>query len=197
MNRQKLTLAILLLILALALLYSFWQTPQLQRVAKLKYTPGAVAETVRSVKPAPLDEKKVHLELLDQKSRRFSGFRRNIFRPIFQEEVISLPQAIRLPTAPPPPVLPPPPPVVVVEPTPLQRDLAAFTFLGFLKKEQRKTIFLAKGKEIFLVRKGDRIAGKYEAVEITDEALTISLLEDGGEIVIPLVENMALSAPRR
>jgi hypothetical protein len=75
--------------------------------------------------------------------------------------------------------------------------LAAFTFLGFLKKEQRKTIFLAKGKEIFLVRKGDRIAGKYEAVEISDEALTISLLEDGGEIVIPLVENMALSAPRR
>jgi hypothetical protein len=34
-------------------------------------------------------------------------------------------------------------------------------------------------------------------VEITEEALTITLLEDGGEIVIPLVENMALSAPRR
>ena len=195
MNRQKLTLAILLLILALALLYSFWQIPRQQRVAKLKYTPGVVAETVRTVKPSPLDEKRVHLELLDRKTRRFSGFRRNIFRPFFQEESNSLPQAARLPASPPPPVVPPPPPVV--EPTPLQRDLAAFTFLGFLKKEQRKTIFLAKGKEIFLVRKGDRIAGKYEAVEISDEALTIALLEDGGEIVIPLVENMALSAPRR
>jgi len=180
----------------LALLYSFWRTPRQQRVAKLKYTPGVVAETVRTVKPAPLDEKRVHLELLDRKTRRFSGFRRNIFRPIFQEEAISLPQAARLPVSPPPLVVPPPPPVVL-EPTPLQRDLAAFTFLGFLKKEQHKTIFLAKGKEIFLVRKGDRIAGKYEAVEITDEALTISLLEDGSEIVIPLVENMALSAPRR
>lgn len=195
MNRQKLILAILLLILALALLYSFWRTPRQQRVAKLKYTPGVVAETVRTVKPVPLDEERVHLELLDRKTRRFSGFRRNIFRPIFQEEVNSLPPAARLLASPPPPVVPPPPPVV--EPTLLQRDLAAFTFLGFLKKEQRKTIFLAKGKEIFLVRKGDRIAGKYEAVEITDEALTISLLEDGGEIVIPLVENMALSAPRR
>ncbi|NJD91601.1 MAG: hypothetical protein FIA91_08820 [Geobacter sp.] len=75
--------------------------------------------------------------------------------------------------------------------------MATFTFLGFLKKESRKTIFLSNGKEIFLVKKGDRIAGKYDVTSLTDEALTISSLQDGGEILIPLVENKPLSAPKK
>ena len=58
-------------------------------------------------------------------------------------------------------------------------------------------IFLSKDKEIFVVKKGDKIGGKYEAANITDEALTISILPDGGEIIIPLVENRPLNAARR
>ena len=74
--------------------------------------------------------------------------------------------------------------------------MAQFTFLGFLEKDRHKTIFLAQGKDIFLVKKGERLAGKYEAVAITDEALTIRVIGEGNnEIIIPLFENQALKAP--
>jgi hypothetical protein len=110
-----------------------------------------------------------------------------------------------LPPPPPPPKKPPPappaPPVVTPPPAPpvdpVARDIARFTFLGFLKKDNKKTIFLSSDKEIYLVKKGDKIAGKYDVTNVTDEALTISVASSGNEIVIPLVENRALSAPNR
>ena len=100
-------------------------------------------------------------------------------------------------SSPQPPVVPPKAPPATAQPpelTPVQRDMAAFTFLGFLKKGDRKTIFLSSNKEIFLARKGDRLAGKYDVTNITDEALLITS-QDGGEIIIPLVENKPLFAP--
>jgi hypothetical protein len=96
----------------------------------------------------------------------------------------------------PPEIIAPPTPVVA-EPTPLQRDMAKFTFLGFMKKDNRKTIFLSNDKDIFVVKKGDKIAGKYEVTSLTEEALTISSMQDGGEVIIPLIENKPLNAPKR
>jgi hypothetical protein len=72
------------------------------------------------------------------------------------------------------------------------QEMAKFTFLGFLQKDNRKTIFLSRNNEIILVRQGDKIAGKYVAANITNEALTINLLNSNEQIVIPLMENKAL-----
>ena len=201
MNRQKLALAILLGVFACSLIVSYFRLPRQQTVARLTYTQGSRAEAKRPVAASQLDDTKLHLELLDREQSRFSGFRRNIFKPLFHEEVKiptglpSHPPVIPLP--PPPPPQPAQSPQAVVEPSPLQQDMARFTFLGFLKKDALKIIFLAKDKDIFLVKKGDKLAGKYDVTNITDEALTIQVQGDGGEIVIPLTENRALSAPRR
>lgn len=209
MNRKKLILFLLLITFALAIGYAWWRMPRQQRVAKLTYTPGAKAAAPRpktpSAKPALSapseagDDSAVHLALLDRGISFFKGYRRNIFRPVFHEEIKEiLPPLTKIA---PPPVPPPPPPKPVappvVEPTPLQRDMAQFTFLGFMKKDGRKTIFLAKEKDILLVKKGDRVAGKYEAIDITEERLTIKALDGSGEIVIPLVEQKPLMAPRK
>lgn len=75
--------------------------------------------------------------------------------------------------------------------------MARFTFLGYLKKDNRKTVFLSKDKEILLVHQGDKIGGKYEVTSVTDNALSIRVLSDGSEIVIPLVENRPLNVPMR
>lgn len=200
MNRQKLILAVLLVLFVCSLIYSFIRMPRQKRVEKLKYQQGMVAEPVRTRQAAADDAARVRLDLLDQAGGRAHSGGRNIFRsgPAVEVKKIKIP----LPPPPPPPqmVVPPvvvAPPPAVVEPTPLQRDMATFTFLGFLKKESRKTIFLSNGKEIFLVKKGDRIAGKYDVTSLTDEALTISSLQGGGEILIPLVENKPLAAPKK
>jgi hypothetical protein len=97
--------------------------------------------------------------------------------------------------APPPVLLPKAVPVqpVVVPETP-KRELARFTFLGFLKRDGHKTIFLTKDKDIILVREGDVIAGRYKAVSVTDQALSLVVSDSGEEIVIPLLENRALGA---
>jgi len=205
MNRPKVLLAVLIAIFAGSLVYSFLRMPKQRQVDKLTYTTGMTAKPVKSTQSSDADSARVRLDLLDrtQMSKLTGG--RNIFQPVF--DVGLKKPSVPLPPPPPPPekkaVLPVPvqPQVpaqpLVAEPTPLQRDMATFTFLGFLKKENRKTIFLSTGKEIFLVKKGDKISGRYDVTALTDESLTISSMQDGGEIVIPLVENRPLAAPKR
>ena len=202
MNRQKLILAVLLALFVCSLIYSFIRMPRQKRVEKLKYQQGMAVAPVRTKQAFLDDTARVRLDLLDQVGRKAHLGGRNIFRGGLGGEVKKT--KIPLPPPPPPPQKPelpvvavPPPQPAALEPTALQRDMATFTFLGFLKKESRKTIFLSNGKEIFLVKKGDRIAGKYEVTSLTEDVLTISSLQDGGEILIPLVENRPLSAPRK
>jgi hypothetical protein len=143
------------------------------------------------------DERIVRLDLLDREQSGFKGYRRNIFKPIFTDEIKMMKQkaiAFKPPPLPPVAVLPPKVEPPVAQPETLQNTLARFVFLGHLKKDNRKTIFLSKDKEIILVKKGDKFAGRYEAKSITDQALTIVATDSGEEIVIPLLENQPLVA---
>lgn len=204
MNRQKLILFILLLVLALAAIVSYMRMPRQQTVSKLRFTPGEANRSSKQLPSVRNGGTKLRLDLLECPPNRFAGFSRNIFRPIFSDDTKPLPSAPVLPRPVPlPPSMPAvavaPPPVLPAAPQPPQvvRDMARFTFLGFLKKDNRKTIFLSRDKEILLVRQGDKIAGNYEATTITDEALSIRSLTDGSEMVIPLVENRPLAGQIR
>ena len=212
MNRQKLTLFILLIVLVLAVVWSFMSVPRQKTVKTLKYAPGqkqaagitaaatpsvnAAAQT--SASAAAGDERTLRLALLEREQPGFKGYRRNIFKPIFTDEIRLMKQkalAFKPPPIPPVAVLPPkvvPPPVAPQET--LKSTLARFVFLGFLKKDNRKTIFLSKDTDIILVRKGDKFADRYEAKSVTDQALTIVATDSGEEIIIPLLENQPLIA---
>lgn len=190
MNRQKLLLLALVGLLAAAVVYAYFRTPQQRTVGKLKYSPGAPADARKDETPKP-NGRKLHLELLDNRLPRSTGSKRNIFWLAGAEtrKKLPLPPPPPFRPAPPPPL--PPPPIKTLTP-PVRSEMAQFTFLGFLKKDGRKTIFLAKDNEIFLVRKGDKILNTYEVTKITDDMLTINSIS-GGQIVIPLVENKPLS----
>jgi hypothetical protein len=198
MNRRRLGMIASLALLVLAIIYAYVKYPRQASVDRLKYAPGAVAP---GKNVAALDDRHVHLALLAERKGRVSGYRRNIFSPLFGND-----KGVRRPPVPPPPLIPPPPPPAPVAPPPppevvappaVPVEMAKFTFLGFLVKDRKKTVFLSKDKDIVLVRKGDHIVGgKYEAVNITDEALTIKVVADGSEIVIPLVENRPLGTRR-
>ena len=195
MNRQRLILAILLAVLACAVVYSIIRFPHQERVQKSSIT---AAPAIKN-KSLPGMESHVRLDLLEKNRVGFTGFKKNIFAPIFRD-LSKLPPVKRVTPAPPPPppLPPPPPPVTLPTVSPLERELAQFTFLGLLEKDRTKTIFLSKNKELFLVKKGDRIAGKYEATVITDDALTIRALGgESNEIVIPLIDNQTLKPPHQ
>jgi len=201
MNRKRLILVVLLILLPLALVWSYRTYPRPQVAATLKYAPGSHVQAerrrppaTRATTPAKLDNM-LRLDLLDREPPVFKGYRRNIFRPALVDELKQMKQRAAAVKSPPPPVLPPPPPPLPVAEAP-RRELARFTFLGFLKKDSRKTIFLTKDKDILLVRGGDVVAGRYEATSITDQALTLLVRDTGEEIVIPLLENRALGAAK-
>jgi hypothetical protein len=186
MNRQKMALALLLAVFAISVAYSFMRLPQQRSVVKLKYTTGMKVDSYRMINKAQ-DDYKLHLELLDREMPRFSGFRRNIFRPIFSNEIklASIPKKPIKP-APPAPLPPPPPPVVKTPAQIAMEEVGQFAFLGYLQKENRKTVFLTKNNEIILVKKGDKVVGKYEVADINENMMTIAIAPGGEQVVIPL-----------
>jgi hypothetical protein len=178
--------------------------PRQKSVSTLKYAPGQQAAlTVRSKSGPvlPVMERRttdsLRLDLLDRDAPDFEGYRRNIFKPVFVDEIkqAKLREAA-VKRRPPPPPPPPPPPIVPAITEKPRLELAKFTFLGFLLKDKKRTVFLSRDKEIILVKKGDTFAGRYEAASITEQALTIRVTDTGEEIIIPLVEYASLRPAR-
>ena len=212
MNRQKLALFILLIILVLAIVWSYMSVPRQKTVSTLKYAPGQKQPAVKAAAAPPAviaakqtstpattgDDRTLRLDLLEREQSGFKGYRRNIFKPIFMDEIMMMmKRAVAIKPQPIPPIVVPPPvfvPPPIAQPETLQSTLARFIFLGYLKKDNRKTIFLSKDNEIILVKKGDKFAGRYVAKSVTDQALTIVATDSGEEIVIPLLENQPLIA---
>lgn len=203
MNRKRLTLIILLLLLLLALLYAFWGTPRQGRV-----TDSAAKEKISvSNEPRKVSERRgksqetllprLKTELLDRKPEPYGGVHRDLFysfRGDLPEVVEPIVPIVDEP--PPPPPVVEPPPMVAPPPTLQQiaaRELARFTFLGFLKKGTEKTIFLSSEGEIFLVHQGDRFGRKNEflVTGVTPNELVIRQ-EEVGEIKISLVDQEPL-----
>lgn len=195
MNRQRLILFVLVITFGIAAFWSYSAMPRPKTVSTLTYKPGqqakpAIAPTNKPVHDAD-DGTRLKISLLDQEPSGFKGYRRNIFRSVFVDELkVVKRQAVAIKPPPPPVPVAPAAPVIT---QPVAAPLARFTFLGFLRKGSVKTIFLAKENDILLVKKGDKIAGRYEVTEISDQALTLAVTDTGGEIVIPLIENRPLT----
>ena len=198
MNRQRLILFILVIFFGVAALWSYSAMPRHKTVSSLTSKPVQQAKpsVTANDKPARVvdDGTRLKIGLLDKESSGFKGYRRNIFKPVFVDELKIVKQQAVAIKPPPPKVVVPPVEQVIIQPE--TAPLARFTFLGFLKKGSVKTIFLAKDKDILLVKKGDKVAGRYEATDISDQALTLTVTDTGDEIVIPLLENRPLATAR-
>jgi len=203
MNRRHLILFILIIIFVIAALWSYSAVPRPKTVSRLTYAPGQSAKPATlSTKASPreaFDGHTLNIPLLERDQVDFKGYRRNIFRPVFVDEQKLLKQkAAAFKPQQLPPVQPQRAATAAPQPQP-QPDAAAlarFTFLGFLKKDAQQIIFLGKDNEVILVKKGDKVSGRYEATAITDQALTLLATDTGAEIVIPLIENRPLAATR-
>jgi len=209
MNRQRLLLMILVPVLIAAALWSYYSYPRQKTVAKLTYAPGgravATRKPVSTAGPGarPIDSRVLRLDLLE--SRPASGeYQRDIFRPLFVDRETELARQAAAAAAaaaaeaarrarllaPPKPVKPQP------VPTGVQNELAAFKLHGFLKKDGKKIVFLAKGQEITPVKEGATFAGRFVATSITDQVIILKVAGTGEEIIIPLIENEPLRAVR-
>lgn len=195
---QKRALGVLLILLLLSLLYGYWQMPRQERVgpevkskAKLS-APGSKA----SKTPAPTTPSdafpRLRSDLLDRPVSPYSGVRRDLFYSAPPAPLFVAPPVVALPPTP-KVELPPPPPEPTAEEV-VARELARFKFLGFVKKEEQKTIFLGFEGDLFLVRQGDRFGRNREFLVTALTATELKIRqEEVGEIVIPLIDQAPLS----
>jgi Tfp pilus assembly protein PilP len=55
-----------------------------------------------------------------------------------------------------------------------KQDLSRFNVFGMFERGDEKIVFLERGKEVLVVRKGDRIDGKYMVESITDQKIMLT-----------------------
>ncbi|PLX82235.1 MAG: hypothetical protein C0614_06170 [Desulfuromonas sp.] len=203
MNRKRLTLAVLLGILAVCLVYAYLATPRQQKA------PPRAAVAVRTKsnveRPQTRSPQRVRLDLLQTQETPFPGADRDIFR--FREQPVRVVRTVVKATEP----EPEPVPVVVEQPQPVmpspievvQKELSRFTFLGFMAKQGERTVFLSSAGELFVVKTGERFGKEMEFLVTGIEAQLLTVRREGStqDLRIPLIENEnlkpAVSAPAR
>jgi hypothetical protein len=68
----------------------------------------------------------------------------------------------------------------------IEDDLSAFKSFGYIERGSERILFIEKGKQIMLVRKGDRIEGKYIVQDISKNELTLTVIANNETIHIDL-----------
>lgn len=188
MNRKRLLLTVLLLVLAGALVYAYLAMPTRERLAARNGTENPGRSAVATAAPEGTE---LRLDLLEEKQEPFPGYRKNIFGSILPPPPEPAPAP--KPVAPPPPT-PQPAPEPAPAPSSAQRELARFTFLGYLEKEGEKSVFLGRDENLFVVSQGSRFGSEnqFRVAELTPEQLTITQQGDERRIVVELVDQSPL-----
>jgi hypothetical protein len=68
----------------------------------------------------------------------------------------------------------------------VEQELNDFKSFGYLESSKGITLFLERGKQILVVRKGDRIDGKYIVKDITSKELTLTAMAINEDIHIDI-----------
>jgi len=104
---------------------------------------------------------KVRLDLLKNKKRGYGGIKKDIFSPLRRVIPVVKPAEVQ-------PAPPPPPP-----PTALQVFTMSVRALGFVEKEKDKTVFLSKNDDLFVVKSGDLVDGRFRILSISETSIGV------------------------
>lgn len=110
------------------------------------------------------------LDLLGKAKPKYRGVRKNIFTAYVKPKA----SAIVKPAG---DVKVEPPKVEVII-SDLEGFLSKLTFMGFLEKGRNKTLFLSHDDDVFLIKRGDRIKGRYLASQITDTTIIFTDIQN-------------------
>jgi len=104
---------------------------------------------------------KVRLDLLKNEKRGYGGIKKDIFSPLRRVIPVVKPAEVQ-------PAPPPPPP-----PTALQVFTMSVRALGFVEKEKDKTVFLSKNDDLFVVKSGDLVDGRFRILSISETSIGV------------------------
>lgn len=176
---KKSILYILLAILAFSVFYRVATVPEEKR-APLKYKTGTLPAGAGLKKGLDTDMPVIELSRLMSGRIKPPADGVNLFYPFFVKvEPPKPPEPLK-------PIVPMPLPV-----DPLEEELKLFRFLGFLEERlpagRDKRIFLSKGQNIYIVRNGDIIEGRFK-VDIKGDVIEVSGINSEKMVAIPITE---------
>lgn len=186
-DRKKTILAVLACIFVLSLTYRLLNPYEQKRVKNLTFT-GEKASTPRGKKPSanfdlPSGDLLIRLDLLSDRRIHSATVQNNIF---FKRTTVPVKEKpVDLEKAPPQKTEPSISPLENKR-LQVQQELSHFKTFGFLELNNEKTLFLERGKDIFIIRKGDRIDGKYLVKEISESMLTLKAEEINEDVHIDI-----------
>lgn len=194
MNRQHKIFLGLVILLLLAVGYAWYRMPTQQYVSDVANRNVSHANGRQQASSSAADTDRLLVELLQRPAQRFLPPGRDLFNFVApaQPKVKKEPPKVKV--EPTPVKIAPPPPVETPVQTTTRRALARFTFLGYLLKDQRRTVFLSRGEDLFLVREGENFGDndEFHAVSITPEKMQIRQENVTGLIEIMLIDKQPL-----
>jgi len=219
MNRQKLLLGILLPVLAAALLYAYLAGPNQQKAGSKKMTgPDGRTATEEMQTLKELGLQKLRIDLLEREGEPFEKPKKDIFTlqgmkaqtqepPAEQvaeepapeelfEEVSETPQDERPPAGFEEPPLPMPSDSRA-EFEALKKDLAEFSYLGYVSKAGVRTLFLRRQGKIFVVRVGERFGDDFQLTAVNEGWLSLTKGDSPDLILVPTQKDAPLAPVSR
>ncbi len=175
MDKKKTILVVLVALFVVSVVYRYRHPFQQQRVSQLKYAPArektaarSGARVQRSMQKMPGYPRLANLDLFLHPPRHSGAVIRN---PFFENEG----RKEELPSGPPPrPVPVARKPKEVEDPVQVAtRELSRFRVFGSFESDGQIVLFIERGRDILVVRKGDWIDGRFQVKEITPNSITI------------------------
>ncbi len=187
-DRKKIILIVLLCVFGAALAYRITHPYRQKSVEKLTFT-GIPQEAPSKAKKSQnaktsFTNGDVRLDLFTKPPTHSSSVLKNIFfyekpaeqaKDVSEQENESLPGSIEKPV-----------PIEVTKRLQVQEELSHFQSFGYIEDTEGITLFLERGKQILVVRKGDRINGKYVVKDITTNELTLTAMDINEDVHIDL-----------
>ncbi|MBW1694828.1 MAG: hypothetical protein JRJ41_11920 [Deltaproteobacteria bacterium] len=176
MDRKKIILAVLAAIFCISLVYRIMHPFKQESIAELTYVgKRVVVKSIKRISDLPGEKAsnagtKVLIDLFLSPPKHKSKVIRNVFETTTvkkttqpkgtakkneqQNAALAMPKKEN--------------PIASAK-----QDLSRFNVFGMFESKDEKIVFLERGKEVLVVRKGDRIDGKYTVEDITDQTITL------------------------
>lgn len=185
-DKKKIILGILIFIFAVSLVYRATHPYRQRKVDTLTYT-GAKSEArdkkggIKDTDGSTVEEPLVMLDMFFDPPGHAREQTRNIFsREGETDEALGLPNQYEVDQK----IVDDAPPVD--EENSVEDDLSGFRTFGYMEGGGERILFLEKGEQITLIRKGDRIEGKYIVEDITKDELSLKVISSNEKIHIDL-----------
>lgn len=121
---------------------------------------------------------KLRLDLLKVKRPEYKDIKKDIFSPLKKTE--------SKPPVPKPVFIDAVQVALTPPPTPIQVFSTQMSFVGFIEKGSGRKVFLSKGPDIFILKRGDIIEGMFSLTEINDGTIQFTDVSSGEKLLIGL-----------